>query len=146
MTKDIRELCTFSVHSLIRDPPFSRIDLISCRNVLIYLDTELQARVARTFHYALAPGGVLVLGGSETVARYAELFTVLDRRHRIFQRMDGVSPSLPVARPGTRGSAGRTCCATPAQRRLGVVRHCQSCRRAGAGTIRAGIRRGECRG
>ena len=97
VSKDIRELCTFSVHSLIRDPPFSRIDLISCRNVLIYLDSELQARVARTFHYALAPGGVLVLGGSETVARYTELFTALDRRHRIFQRKEGGAPTLPVA-------------------------------------------------
>jgi two-component system CheB/CheR fusion protein len=96
VTKDIRELCTFSAHSLIRDPPFSRIDLISCRNVLIYLDSDLQARVVRTFHYALAPGGVLVLSGSETVTRYAELFQPLDRKHRIFQRMEGVAP-LPVA-------------------------------------------------
>ena len=97
VTKDIRELCTFSVHSLIRDPPFSRIDLLSCRNVLIYLDSELQARVVRTFHYALAPGGVLLLGGSETVTRYAELFEALDRKHRIFQRKEGVLPPLPVA-------------------------------------------------
>ena len=91
VSKDIRELCTFSVHSLIRDPPFSRIDLISCRNVLIYLDADLQARVARTFHYALAPGGFLVLGGSETVTRYTELFEALDRKHRIFQRMEAQS-------------------------------------------------------
>jgi two-component system CheB/CheR fusion protein len=100
VTKDIRELCTFSVHSLIRDPPFSRIDLISCRNVLIYLDTDFQARVVRTFHYALARGGVLLLGGSETVTRYIELFEALDRRHRIFQRKEGVSPPLPVAEVG----------------------------------------------
>lgn len=100
VTKDIRELCTFSVHSLIRDPPFSRIDLISCRNVLIYLDTDLQARVVRTFHYALARGGTLLLGGSETVARYGDLFDALDRRHRIFQRKDGISPALPVAELG----------------------------------------------
>lgn len=97
VTKDIRELCTFSVHSLVRDPPFSRLDLISCRNVLIYLDADLQASVARTFHYALAPGGVLVLGTSETVTRYAELFQLLDRKHRIFQRMEGVVAPLPVA-------------------------------------------------
>jgi two-component system CheB/CheR fusion protein len=97
VTKDIRELCTFSVHSLIRDPPFSRIDLISCRNVLIYLDSDLQARVVRTFHYSLASGGILVLGGSETVTRYAELFEALDRRHRIFQRVEAVAPPLPVA-------------------------------------------------
>jgi two-component system CheB/CheR fusion protein len=100
VTKDIRELCTFSVHSLIRDPPFSRIDMISCRNVLIYLDTDLQASVVRTFHYALARGGLLLLGGSETVARHGELFDVLDRRHRIFQRKEGLSPPLPVAQLG----------------------------------------------
>ncbi len=114
VTKDIRELCTFSVHSLIRDPPFSRIDLISCRNVLIYLDTDLQARVVRTFHYALAHGGVLVLGGSETVARYAELFEALDRKHRIFQRKEGISPPLPVAELGP---VDRLASAAPVQRR-----------------------------
>jgi two-component system, chemotaxis family, CheB/CheR fusion protein len=97
VSKEIRELCTFSAHSLIRDPPFSRIDLISCRNVLIYLDTELQARVVRTFHYALAPGGLLVLGGSETVTRHAELFDVLDRKHRVFQRVEGIPSLLPMA-------------------------------------------------
>ena len=116
VTKDIRELCTFSVHSLIRDPPFSRIDLISCRNVLIYLDSELQARVVRTFHYALSPSGVLVLGGSETVTRYAELFEALDRKHRIFQRMEGVSPPLPVAELAP---VDRVAAPAPPRRRVG---------------------------
>ena len=68
--QEIRELCTFSAHSLIRDPPFSRIDLISCRNLLIYLDNELQDRVFPIFHYALVPKGLLVLGSSETIARH----------------------------------------------------------------------------
>jgi two-component system, chemotaxis family, CheB/CheR fusion protein len=92
--KELRDLCTFSAHSVIRDPPFSRIDLISCRNLLIYLDTDLQARVIPAFHYALAPSGYLLLGGSEMVTRHGELFTPVDKRHRIFQRRDAPSSLL----------------------------------------------------
>jgi two-component system CheB/CheR fusion protein len=94
--QEIRELCTFSSHSLIRDPPFSRIDMISCRNLLIYLDIELQDRVIPIFHYALVPKGVLVLGSSETIARQERLFQPLDRSHRIFVRQDGAAevPSI----------------------------------------------------
>ncbi|HEY1932210.1 MAG TPA: CheR family methyltransferase [Acetobacteraceae bacterium] len=94
VSKAIRELCTFSVHSVIRDPPFSRMDMVSCRNLLIYLDAELQSRVLRTFHYALQPGGVLWLGGSETITRHSDLFVVMDRNNRIFQRHDAIG--LPV--------------------------------------------------
>ena len=89
--QEVRELCTFSAHSLIRDPPFSRIDLISCRNVLIYMDNSLQDRVIPIFHYALVPRGILVLGSSETIARHEALFTPLDRARRIFVRRDGPS-------------------------------------------------------
>lgn len=89
--QEVRELCTFSVHSLIRDPPFSRIDLISCRNLLIYMDNGLQDRVIPIFHYALVPRGILVLGSSETIARHEALFTPLDRAQRIFIRQDGPS-------------------------------------------------------
>jgi two-component system CheB/CheR fusion protein len=91
--KEVRDMCTFSMHSVIRDPPFSRIDLISCRNLLIYLDTELQARVIPAFHYSLVPGGYLLLGGSEMVTRHAELFSPIDKTHRIFQRRD--APAVP---------------------------------------------------
>ena len=94
VTKDLRDLCTFSAHSLTRDPPFSRIDLISCRNLLIYLDTDLQATVIPAFHYSLVPNGILVLGSSETVSRHETLFATLDRGHRIFQRRDAPSPPL----------------------------------------------------
>ena len=62
LQRQIREMCVFSVHSIVKDPPFSRLDLVSCCNVLIYLDSELQDRILRTFHYALKPGGVLFLG------------------------------------------------------------------------------------
>jgi two-component system, chemotaxis family, CheB/CheR fusion protein len=89
--QEVRELCTFSAHSLIRDPPFSRIDLISCRNLLIYMDNDLQNRVIPIFHYALVPGGILVLGASETIPRHERLFLPLDRSQRIFVRQGGPS-------------------------------------------------------
>src|SRR5689334_6863219 len=85
---EIRELCAFSVHSIIKDPPFSRLDLISCRNVLIYLDTELQDRVMQTFRYALNPGRFLFLGTSESITRSAKHFTIIDEKQRIFGRRD----------------------------------------------------------
>ena len=87
--KEIRDMCVFSVHSLIKDPPFSKLDLISCRNVLIYLNSDLQHRVIQTFHYALKPDSYLFLGPSEGVTREANLFAVVDKKHRILQRRDG---------------------------------------------------------
>nr|WP_294517784.1 CheR family methyltransferase [uncultured Rhodopila sp.] len=97
--QDVRELCTFSTHSLIRDPPFSRVDFVSCRNLLIYMDNELQDRVIPIFHYALSPGGILMLGISETIGRHDRLFAPLDRSQRIFIRREGPSeaPSLSLA-------------------------------------------------
>jgi two-component system CheB/CheR fusion protein len=89
--QEIRELCTFSAHSLIRDPPFSRIDLISCRNLLIYMANDLQDQIIPIFHYALVPGGILILGSSETIARHERFFHALDRSNRIFVRLDGNS-------------------------------------------------------
>ncbi len=92
---EIREICVFSTHSLIKHPPFSKLDLISCRNLLIYLDADMQDRVMRTFHYALKPGGRLFLGSSESVTRATRLFGVQDRKHRIFQRREIEGPTLP---------------------------------------------------
>jgi two-component system CheB/CheR fusion protein len=99
VAKAIREICTFSTHSLTRDPPFSRIDMVSCRNMLIYLNAELQQAIIPAFHYCLAPNGILLLGSSETVARGEHLFTALDRRHRIFQRRDVPTPPLRLSGP-----------------------------------------------
>ena len=93
--KEIRDMCVFSVHSVVRDPPFSKLDLISCRNLLIYFDAGLQDRVMRMFHYALRPGGYLCLGQSEGVTRNAKLFATIDKKHRIFQRRDTSTPTLP---------------------------------------------------
>ncbi|HEX4260447.1 MAG TPA: CheR family methyltransferase, partial [Acetobacteraceae bacterium] len=95
--KQVRELCTFSAHSLTRDPPFSRIDLLSCRNLLIYLDADLQSAIIPAFHYSLAPGGILLLGTSETINRHAGLFSTLDRHHRIFQKRNVPSPPLHLS-------------------------------------------------
>jgi two-component system CheB/CheR fusion protein len=96
VTKEIREICTFSAHSLVRDPPFSRMSLISCRNLLIYLDTELQGRVIPSFHYSLVPHGILLLGSSETTARHEQLFLPLNKAARIFERRDVQSPRLDI--------------------------------------------------
>ncbi|MDX3977462.1 CheR family methyltransferase [Shinella sp.] len=84
----VRELCIFSPHSVIRDPPFSRMDLVSCRNLLIYLGQDVQNRLIPTFHYALRPGGYLFLGTSEGIGQHSDLFTVIDKKNRVFQARD----------------------------------------------------------
>ncbi len=83
--QEVRDVVLFAVHDLLKDPPFSHIDLISCRNVLIYLDRELQEQVCSTFHYALNPGGFLFLGSSESGENPTGLFRVVDRTARIYQ-------------------------------------------------------------
>ncbi|WP_211872621.1 CheR family methyltransferase [Plastoroseomonas arctica] len=94
IAKEVRELCIFSPHNIIRDPPFSRIDLISCRNLLIYFGPQVQNQVIPTFHYALHPGGRLFLGSAENVSQYDDLFIAIDKRHRIFRRRSDRSTSL----------------------------------------------------
>ena len=84
--KTIRDMLVFSEQDLIKDPPFSKLDLISCRNLLIYLGGDLQKKLIPLFHYALNPGGFLFQGTSETVGDFAELFTVLDRKAKLYQR------------------------------------------------------------
>ena len=86
--KEIRDLCIFSAHSLIRDPPFSHIDFISCRNLLIYLGQAAQTDVIPIFHYSLRPSGYLFLGMAESISQFDDLFTPVDREHRIFRRRD----------------------------------------------------------
>lgn len=86
--KSVRDLLVFSEQDVIKDPPFSKLDLISCRNLLIYLGAELQKKLIPVFHYALKSGGFLFLGSSEGVGEFNELFTVLDRKAKLFQRND----------------------------------------------------------
>lgn len=95
IVKEVREMCIFSPHNLIKDAPFSRIDLLSCRNLLIYLNTELQNRVIPIFHFSLRPGGVLFLGASENVTRHQKLFAPVDRRNRLFRRLETPTKILP---------------------------------------------------
>jgi two-component system CheB/CheR fusion protein len=97
VAKDIREMCIFSPHSVLRDPPFSRIDLVSCRNLLIYLGADFQGQVIPVFHFALRPGGYLFLGLSENISRHGDLFTPLDKKQRIFQRREHAVASLNLA-------------------------------------------------
>ena len=85
ITNEVRELCIFSPHNLIKDPPFSRMDLVSCRNLLIYLGAELQDQVIPAFHYALKPGGFLFLGSSESIGQHQDLFATVDKKHRLFR-------------------------------------------------------------
>jgi two-component system CheB/CheR fusion protein len=109
VSKDIREMCVFSVHDLIKDPPFSRLDLITCRNVLIYMNSDLQNRVLPLFHFALRPGRFLFLGPSENVTQHAKFFTVIDAKYRIFRATPAVAPQLPSLplHGGERGGAHR---------------------------------------
>ena len=83
IAKSLREMCVFARQDLAQDPPFSRLDLISCRNVLIYMGPVLQKKVMAIFHYALKPTGFLMLGKSESISGFANLFTVIDREHKI---------------------------------------------------------------
>ena len=102
----IRDMIRFSSHSLVKDPPFSRIDLVSCRNLLIYFDDRLQQSVLPLLHYALRPGGYLFLGPSESVGRFEHLFPAIDGHARLFERSPG-SPSYPIDLPGNRSHSPR---------------------------------------
>jgi len=89
IAKPIRERCVFARQDLVQDPPFSRLDLISCRNVLIYMGPVLHKKVLAIFHYALKPGGFLMLGKSESISSFTDLFTVIDREHKICAKRPG---------------------------------------------------------
>jgi len=89
--KAVRDLCVFARHDLAKDPPFSKLDLIQCRNVLIYMGPALQKRLLSIFQYALKPGGFLFLGNSESISGYSDAFTAEDRKHRIFVRKPGTT-------------------------------------------------------
>jgi len=96
----IRDMIRFSSHSLVKDPPFSRIDLVSCRNLLIYFDDRLQQAVVPLLHYALRPGGFLFLGPSESIGRFEHLFQPVDQQARLFERGPG-APNYPIDLPGS---------------------------------------------
>ncbi|WP_158884057.1 chemotaxis protein CheB [Rhodanobacter sp. L36] len=94
--KRLRDICTFSPHNALRDPPFSRIDLVSCRNLLIYLGPEFQDRILPILHYALRPDGFLFVGIAEGASRHGTLFTPVSKEHRIYQRLPNVTAGLSL--------------------------------------------------
>lgn len=94
--KEIREMLIFAPQDLIKDPPFTKLDLVCCRNLLIYLDGDLQKKLLPLFHYSLKPNGVLFLGSSESVGEFVDLFAVVDKKWRIFTRKGGASSERPM--------------------------------------------------
>ena len=103
VVKELREMCIFSQHNVIKDAPFSKLDLVSCRNLLIYLNAELQNRVIPLFHFALLSDRFLFLGNSENVTRHPKLFAPVDRRARIFKKLETgtrLPPEFPITTAG----------------------------------------------
>jgi len=94
--KNIRDMIVFSEQDIIKDPPFSKLDLLSCRNLLIYMDRELQNKLIPLFHYALNPGGFLFLGPSETLGEFDNLFEIVDRKSKLFRKKDVSNGLLPI--------------------------------------------------
>jgi two-component system CheB/CheR fusion protein len=88
IVKSIRDLCIFAPHNIFKDPPFSRVDLISCCNLLIYLDLVLQKKIIATFHYALSKNGYLLLGKSETIGTSGHLFSQVEKKFKVFARKE----------------------------------------------------------
>jgi len=111
VTKKIRDFCIFARQDLTKDSPFSRLDLILCRNVLIYMDTTLQKKLLSVFHYALNANGFLVLGHAETVGTQVALFSVLDKKHRVHRKKESHAAhamTFSMDRAGTGLSARQT--------------------------------------
>ena len=112
ISKSIRDMCVFAKQDIIADPPFSRVDLVSCRNVLIYLAPPLQRKVIPTFHYALNANGFLLLGASETIGAFSDLFADVDKTHKIYAKKPSAfrqyphfnAAAHPAAVPGAAGS------------------------------------------
>jgi two-component system CheB/CheR fusion protein len=108
ISEDLRGICIFSEHSLLKHPPFSKIDFVSCRNLFIYWEPELQNKILPVFHYALSPGGFLFLGSAESIGAASDLFMVVDKKHRIYKRIDNITrnyPFLPFANAISRATA-----------------------------------------
>ena len=100
ISRSIRDMCTFARQNVCEDPPFSHIDLITCRNVLIYLGPPLQKKCIPVFHYALNPDGYLMLGTSESVGGFADLFALVDKKHKIYvKKATGLAPGSRLSVP-----------------------------------------------
>ncbi len=95
--KEIREMMIFAPQNLLMDPPFTKLDLLSCRNLLIYLTAEVQKKLIPLFHYSLSPGGVLFQGSAETIGGFTDLFAPINSKSRLFRRIDSVVGTTPIA-------------------------------------------------
>lgn len=98
--KDIREMVVFAIQSVIKDPPFTKLDLLSCRNLMIYLEPELQNRLIPAFHYSLKQGGVLFLSPSESIGNHHELFTPINRKWKIYRAIHSITSTRAVLAGG----------------------------------------------
>jgi two-component system CheB/CheR fusion protein len=105
--KELRDLVVFSVHDLLTDPPFLKLDVLSCRNLMIYIESRFQQRLLRLFHRALNPGGLLLLGSAESVEEARELYTAVDRKWKLFRRSDMPTPPLEEIHVGALRTAPR---------------------------------------
>lgn len=94
--REIRDMVVFAPQNLIKDPPFIKLDLLSCRNLLIYLESEVQGKLLPLFHYALKPGGILFLGTSETIGEFTDLFSPLVKKWKIFNRRETIASTRPL--------------------------------------------------
>jgi len=96
---EIRETVVFAPQSLIMDPPFTKLDILCCRNLLIYLAPEMQKKLMPLFHYSLSPGGILFLGSAETIGGFTDLFASLDVKTRLYRRIESATPTEPIEFP-----------------------------------------------
>jgi two-component system CheB/CheR fusion protein len=116
---EIREMVVFAPQSLIMDPPFTKLDILCCRNLLIYLTTEMQKKLIPLFHYSLTPGGILFLGSAETVGAFTDLFATLGGKTRLYRRTESATRTEPVEFPSSfapylpAGTAARPDAKTP---------------------------------
>jgi PAS domain S-box-containing protein len=108
VSKEIREMVAFAPQNLIMDPPFTKLHILTCRNLLIYLSAELQKKLIPLFHYSLNSGGVLLLGSAETVGTFSSLFQPLDSKSRIYRRMDQAAVVAPFEFPSAFAAATGT--------------------------------------
>ncbi len=99
--KEIREMVIFATQNVAMDPPFTKLDILSCRNLLIYLAPELQKKLLHLFHYSLSPGGILFLGSAESVGSFANVFSPLGGKYRLYRRLESTLPEEPVAFPAS---------------------------------------------
>ncbi len=102
-------MCVFARQDLTRDPPFSHLDLVCCRNVLIYMDSALQRKLLSMFHYALKPEGFLVLGHAESIGYHSDLFALMNKKNKVYRKKPAAAtaPHMDIFRPPFRTDANR---------------------------------------